>query len=271
MMVHLNEKRLRALLDGRLSLREETRLARHLLDDECQACEEFLGGLDESVEKKLFEIWGRSARAGDLPAEARKRVLDAVSSVPRTFLVPAAGFALVALLVLAIVLWFTVGEDETRVKGNVPDVVGVELSLGVVEAGKDGAVEVRRIASGADVTPESQVVFRATTEGPCYLYLVRVGPDGLEVLVPDHFDEPLRHTGGAYTPMAGGKPAGYALEGNAGVQHFVAVCSEKPLAALEDLQPLAERLWKAGEPDRAVDVVSYDVVTLRVLGEGKTR
>ena len=58
----------------------------------------------------------------------------------------------------------------------------------------------------------------------------------------------------------------YPLAGNAGTQHFAAVCSQKPLASLKDLQPLAESLWRAGEP---VDVVSYNVVTLRVSGEEK--
>jgi hypothetical protein len=122
------------------------------------------------------------------------------------------------------------------------------------------------VASGAEVGQQNLVVFRVTTDAPCYMYLVRVGPDGLEVLIPDYFDEPIRHRGGAYTPSAGGNPVAYSLSGNAGTQHFAAVCPKSPLASLTDLQPLADHLWGAGE---AVDVVSYDVVTLRVSGEEK--
>jgi hypothetical protein len=173
----------------------------------------------------------------------------------------------VALLVLAVVLWLPSG-DGTRVKGDAAGVVRVELSLGVVEPGRDGAVEVRRVGSGAVVALGSRVVFRVTTDASCCLYLVRVGPDGLEVLIPDYFDEPLRHQGGAYTPAAAGSPVAYSLAGNAGTQHFAAVCSPSPLASLADLQPLAERLWGARE---RVDVVSYDVVTLQVAGEEEAK
>lgn len=273
MTVHLDEERLQSLLDGRLKPEQEAALARHLAEGECPTCEEFLSGLGESVETKLFQILARSTQARDLPVEANQRILETVSSkrpaIPRMVLIPAAGFAFVALLALAVVLWFSAGEGAgTRIKGDEPGVVGVELSLGIVEAGKDGAVEVRRVASGSAVSLESRVVFRVTTDAPCYLYLVRVGPDGLEVLLPDYFDEPLRHQGGSYTPTAGGNPAAYPLEGNAGAQHFVAVCPRNPLAELKDLQPLADHLWKAGE---RVDVVSYDVVTLQVSGEEKAK
>lgn len=270
---HLNQERLQALLEGRLKPEQEAALARHLAEGECQTCEEFLGGLDESVEKKLFIILDRSTQAADLSVEAQQQILETVSSkrpaIPRMVLIPAAGFAFVALLALAVVLWFSAGEGgETRIKGDQAGVVRVELSLGLVEAGKAGVVEVRRVASGAAVSLESQVVFRVTTDAACYLYLVRVGPDGLEVLLPDYFDEPVRHPGGPYTPMAGGQPAAYSLSGNAGTQHFAALCSKSPLASLKDLQPLAEHLWGAGE---RVDVVSYDVVTLQVSGEEKAK
>ena len=273
MTVHLDAERLQALLDGRLKPEEEAALARHLADGECQTCEEFLGGLDQSVESKLFAILDRSTRAADLPAEANRRILEAVLSkrpvIPRMVLIPAAGFAFVVLLALAAVLWFSAGEGEgTRIKGDQAGVVRVELSLGVVEPAKAGTVDVRRVASGAEVSPENLVVFRVTTGAPCYLYLVRVGPDGLEVLVPDYFDEPIRHRGGVFTPTAAGNPVAYSLSGNAGTQHFAAVCSPSPLASLKDLQPLAEHLWGAGE---RVDVVSYDVVTLRVSGEEKAQ
>ena len=270
---HLNQERLQALLEGRLKPEQEAALARHLAEGECQTCEEFLGSLDESVETKLFQILDRSAQAQDLPEETNQRILETVSSkrppIPRIVLIPAAGFAFVVLLALAAVLWFSAEEGEgTRIKGDEPGVVGVELSLGLVEPAKAGTVEVQRVASGAEVSPETLVVFRVTTDAPCYLYLVRVGPDGLEVLIPDYFDEPIRHRGGAYTPTAAGNPVAYSLSGNAGTQHFAAVCSKSPLASLKDLQPLAEHLWGAGE---RVDVVSYDVVTLQVSGEEKAK
>ncbi len=271
MTVHLNEERLRALLDGSLGPRQEAALARHLAEGECRICEEFLSGLDQSVEARLFSVLDRSARAADLPAEANRRILQSFESrrppIPRAILVPAAGFAVVVLLVLALVLWLPAG-DGTRVKGDAAEVVRVELSLGVVEPGQDGAVGVRRVASGAVVASGSRVVFRVTTDASCYLYLVRVGPDGLEVLVPEYFNEPLRHQGGAYTPTASGSPVAYSLTGNAGTQHFAAVCPKSPLASLADLQPLAEQLWGAGE---RVDVVSYDVVTLQVSGEEEAK
>jgi hypothetical protein len=266
MTVHLDEKRLKALLDGKLPTEEEAALARHLAEGECLTCEELLGSLDESVETKLFRILSRSSRAADLPTEANRKILESITPkrlVPRAILIPAAGFAIVALLVLAVVFWLPPGEG-TRIKGNEDRVVGIELSLGLVEPDKAGTVEVRRVASGAEVSQKNLVVFRVTTDAPCYLYLVRVGPDGLEVLVPDYFDEPVRHKGGAYTPSAAGNPVAYSLSGSAGTQHFAAVGSKKPLASLKDLQPLADHLWGAGE---AVDVVSYNVVTLRVSGE----
>ena len=268
MTVHLDEKRLEALLDGKLRPEEEASLARHLAAGECPTCEEFLGGLDESAETQLFSILQRSTSAGDLSTEANRKILASITPrrpLPRAVLVPAVGFAVVALLVLAVVFWLPPGEG-TRIKGDEDRVVGIELSLGVVEPAKAGTVEVRRVASGAEVSQENLVVFRVTTEAPCYLYLVRVGPDGLEVLVPDYFDEPVRHKGGTYTPTAAGNPVAYSLLGNAGTQHFAAACSKKPLASLKDLQPLADHLWGAGEP---VDVVSYNVVTLRVSGEEK--
>ena len=87
-----------------------------------------------------------------------------------------------------------------------------------------------------------------------------------DILFPEYFDEPVRHRGGSFTPTAAGSPVAYSLSGNFGAQHFVAVCSHRPLSALGDLQPLAESLWGAGQP---VDVVSYSVVTLRVSGEEK--
>jgi hypothetical protein len=241
MTVHLDEKRLQALLDGRLAPKEEAALARHLAEGEC---------------------------SGDLPTEANRKILQSITPsrpMPHAILIPAAGFAIVALLVLAVVFWLP-PEEETRIKGDEDKVVGIELSLGVVEPDKAGTVEVRRVASGAEVGQENLVVFRVTTDAPCHLYLVRVGPDGLEVLLPDYFDEPIRHKGGAFTPTAAGNPVAYPLAGNAGTQHFAAVCSKKPLANLADLQPLADRLWGAG---KAVDVVSYNVVTLRVSGEEK--
>jgi hypothetical protein len=268
MTVHLDEKRLQALLDGKLQPEEEAALARHLAAGECQTCEELLGGLDESVEKKLFEILHRTASAGELSPEANRKILESITTkrpVPRAILIPAAGFAVVALLVLAVVFWLP-PEEGTRIKGDHDRVVGIELSLGLVEPAKAGTVEVRRVASGAEVSQQNLVVFRVTTDAPCYMYLVRVGPDGLEVLVPDYFDEPIRHRGGAYTPSAGSNPVAYPLAGNTGAQHFAAVCSKGPLASVEDLQPLAEHLWGAKQ---AVDVVSYDVVTLRVSGEEK--
>jgi hypothetical protein len=268
MTVHLDEKRLQALLDGKLAPEEEAALARHLAEGECSTCEELLGSLDESVEIKLFQILDRSSQAGDLPSEANRKILESITPkrpVPRAILIPAAGFAVVALLVLAVVFWLP-PEEGTRIKGDEDKVVGIELSLGVVEPDKAGTVEVRRVASGAEVSQENLVVFRVTTDAPCHLYLVRVGPDGLEVLLPDYFDEPIRHKGGAFTPTAAGNPVAYPLAGSAGTQHFAAVCSSKPLASLKDLQPLADHLWGAGEP---VDVVSYNVVTLRVSGEEK--
>ena len=268
MTVHLDEKRLEALLEGKLSSAEEADLARHLAGEECPACEEFLGNLDEGVEAQLFRILSRSASAGDLPTGANRKILESITPkrpVPRAVLIPAVGFTVVALLVLAVVFWLPAG-DGVRVKGDGEKVVGIELSLGLVEPAKAGTVEVRRVASGAEVSQDNLVVFRVTTDAPCCLYLVRVGPDGLEVLVPDYFDEPVRHRGGAYLPTTAGNPVAYSLAGNAGTQHFAAVCSQKPLASLKDLQPLAESLWRAGEP---VDMVSYSVVTLRVSGEGK--
>jgi hypothetical protein len=268
---HLNPERLQALLDGKLKPEQEAALARHLAGGECPTCEEFLGGLDESVEKKLISILDRSTSAGELSTEANRKILESITPrrppVPRAVLIPAAGFAVVALLVLAVVLWLP-SDDTTRIKGDEAGVVHVALSLGLVEPAKAGTVDVRRVASGAEVKPENLVVFRVTTNAPCYMYLARVGPDGLEVLVPDYFDEPIRHQGGAYTPSVAGNPVAYSLAGNAGTQHFVAVCSPGPLASLKDLQPLADRLWGAGE---RVDVVSYDVVTLRVSGEEKAQ
>jgi hypothetical protein len=271
---HLDEERLQALLEGRLDPEQEAALARHLAEEgECRACEEFLGGLDESVEGQLFSVLERSLRARDLPAEANRRILETVASkrpqISRAILLPAAGFAFVVLVVLAAVFWFSAEEGEgARIKGDPAGGVRVELSLGLVEAGRDGAVEVRRVASGSVVSLKSRLVFGVNTDAPCYLYLVRVGPDGLEVLLPDYFGEPLRHPGGSYTPMAGSQPAAYDLEGNAGTQHFAAVCSKGPLASPKDLQPLADRLWGAGD---RLDVVSYDVVTLQVSGEDRAK
>jgi hypothetical protein len=268
MMVHLNEERLKALLDGKLTSEEEASLARHLAEGECATCEEFLGGLDESIERKLFQILERSISAGDLPTEANRKILESITPrrpVPRAVLIPAVGFAVVALLVLAVVFWLPL-EEGTRIKGDEDRVVGIELSLGVVEPAKAGTVDVRRVASGAEVSSNNLVLFRVTTDAPCYMYLVRVGSDGLEVLVPDYFDEPVFHRGGVYTPAVGGNPVAYSLSGNAGTQHFAAVCPKSPFSSLEDLQSLAEHLWGARQ---AVDVVSYDVVTLRVSGEEK--
>jgi hypothetical protein len=270
MTEHLNEESLRALLDGRLKPEQEAALARHLAEGECPACEEFLGGLDVSVETTLFGILHRSTQARDLPYEANRKILESISKrrpMPRAMLIPAAGFAVVALLVLGLVWWSPSGAG-TRVKGDESKAVGIELSLGLVEPAKAGTVEVRRVASGAVVDQANLVVFRVTTDAPCYMYLVRVGPDGLEVLVPEYFDEPVRHRGGVYTPNAAGNPVAYPLSGNQGTQHFAAVCPTRPLASLKDLQPLADRLWGAGGP---ADVVSYDVVTLQVSGEEKPK
>ena len=186
MKVHLDEKRLQALLDGRLTSEEEASLARHLVEGECSTCEEFLGGLDEGVEKKLFEILHRSTSARELSTQANRRILESISNkspTPRAILVPAVGFAVVALLVLAVVFWLPL-EEGTRIKGDEDPVVGIELSLGLVEPARAGTVDVRRAASGTEVSPDNLVLFRVTTDASCYIYLVRVGPDGLEVLVP---------------------------------------------------------------------------------------
>ncbi len=45
MTIHLNDKRLAALLEGSLSASAESELAQHLASD-CADCEEFLLGLD---------------------------------------------------------------------------------------------------------------------------------------------------------------------------------------------------------------------------------
>lgn len=268
--VHLDAGVLQALLGGDLSPERERRLARHLATDDCARCDAFLEGMEAGHEQQLLRVLERVELASDLPGGARRQVLERAATRPlfaRRWLVPVTGLALLVLAGTAASLALL--RDETssparRVKGD-PAAVGVELGLGLVETDAGGAKRIVRIGPGAVVAPGSMLVFRVDTRGPCYLYLVELGPAGAPaLLLPDDPARPLRHAGGVYTPSGGKEPAGVRIRGPEGRRWFAAVCAPRPLALPGDLGRLAERLRAGAGP--AQDVVSCDVVDVQVTG-----
>jgi hypothetical protein len=279
MSMHLDRNRLRALLDGALSEEAERELVAHLAEGGCEQCEEFLGSLDDSQEQELLAILQRSMQARDLPETAQQRVLGTRPS--RFFglppvLVPVAGLAFLALVALVTSLIFMQSSEDpgqTRIKGKaVARAPGIDLILGLV-TGEDEEEKIVRLANGSKVPTTGRVILRVNTEGACYLYLLRVDAGGkLEVLLPAaDARKPFFHPGGTHTPMISGYPAGAPLRDLTGVQHFVAGCSLKPLRLPEDLGPLLTSLRTGKDRSGLPAVVSFDVVTVRVSGEGQIR
>jgi len=268
--VHLDADVLRALLAGDLSPEQERRLARHLATDDCPRCDAFLEGMDAGHEQELLRVIERVELASDLPGGARRQVLERAAPRPlfaHRWLVPVAGLVLLVVAgtgaILAL-LQDEAGGPARRLKGE-PASVGVELGLGLVESDATGARRVERIGSGAVVGQGSVLVFRIDTQGPCYLYLVELGPVGAPgLLLPADPDRPLRHEGGVYTPSGGDAPTGVRVRGPEGRRWFAAVCAPRPLALPGDLESLAERLRAGAGP--AQDVVSCDVVDVQVTG-----
>jgi hypothetical protein len=277
MTIHLNDKRLAALLEGSLSALAESELAKHLESD-CADCEEFLLGLDEAGQAQLLAVLAKAAEPGDLSSTACNQVIE--KSTPAqtghlSRLVPLAGFALLLLIVLGFSLAYvlsTKDPDGMRTKGEGPDQVAqVEISLGVVEQGADGTISVARVLPAATISNKRTLVLRVTTQTPCFLSVIRVGLRDYEMLIPAPGAKPFFHPGGSYSPKSGDKPAGIKLADYSGRQQFVAVCAPKPLSLPADLQTLIHDLQNSREPAILDDqMITYDLFTLSVSAEEDT-
>ncbi|MBW1807674.1 MAG: hypothetical protein JRJ87_05720 [Deltaproteobacteria bacterium] len=276
MTVHLNDKRLAALLEGKLSASAESELAQHLASD-CSDCEKFLLGLDDVGQAQLLAVLGKAAEPGDLSPAARCEVIEkSTSASTRLFpkLVPLAGFAFLLLIGLGLVLAYVISTEDpngVRTKGAGGDQIAqVEISLGVVDKAADGTISVTRVSAAASISSSRTLVLRATTQIPCFLYIIRIGSHDVEMLIPAPGGKPFFHPGGAYTPKSGNKPAGIRLADYSGRQHFVAVCAPKPLSLPADLQTLVQDLQNSREPAIRTDLITYDVFTISVVAEEDT-
>ncbi len=274
MSVHLDKQSLESLLDGGMSLAQERRLSRHLQED-CPQCQDFLESMPEEKEAELMRILIRTQESGSalpvMPAELlptkRFRIFSG-----RPWLVPAFSLAVLVLCGWAVSLAFmTWSQEQTtfRSKGSVMiERPTVELTVGRLHKTADGQSEIERLANGAALAGDSQLVFKLEVGGPCYLYLLRMAEHRFELLVPADGQSPLHHPGGTFLPELAGQPASFALKGLAGNQHFVALCAPAPLSVPADLESLTQSLAEQSPPAPGLRMVSLDRVAIRVIAQG---
>ena len=260
---HIDEGTVRRLLSGDLRGEAARRVAEHL-EASCEVCESVLSAcgsadpLDGTLDAALFFMPPRRGEAGNDRewAGIQRRLLP-----PRRRTWRYAGLAAAAAAALALGASITLmRHPEQEVldgfKGREGEKASARLRLSVSLPGP-GAPSLERAASGAVVPPEASLLFRVEASGPAQLALLRVGPEGSEVLW-----EGTATRAGAIDVEVGGHPAAYPLQGLGGRQRFglLAAPSLDP-ETLKAARRVLSGSEAAGAPSPAA---SLDVVEVTV-------
>jgi hypothetical protein len=273
MKLHVNSEIIEKLLTGKLTAEEEVSWYNHLTKEDCLVCDAFLESLDPEVEQALFKLVGKAESAQDMPAHDQKALLDQVSSKRRIkfryVLVPAVGLAAMAAALLLVFIWADWMSSESpqnnqveviRHKGETKTAVFMDLMLGQVDHKK-----IRRLTEGQTIIAEGQVVFRLDTLAKGFLYLVRLGDENdIQVILPKDLAKPIEHSGGTYSPLIEGKPAGISLAKLSGRQSFVAFCAAKPISSSVELQKIVRDLIAKNKFDQLAEILSYNIISINV-------
>lgn len=223
---HLDERGLEGLLRGDLDPAQARRLGEHLRQP-CEQCEALLAGpggaLDAMADRALGAVAPPGGEAGNdlefariMRAVRRRRArpLAAVAAL-------AAGLLAVAGVTLSVAR-HPGGGPEEGVKGPASADLPVRLKALLAPAG--AAPELARVGSGAEVPASGSLFFRIEAGAEADVALLRLGPDGVEVVFRARAGAP-----GTIDVSAGGKPAAYSLGGLSGRQRFVLVASREAL------------------------------------------
>jgi hypothetical protein len=260
---HIDESTVRRLLSGEIRGEAARRVADHL-ESSCEVCESVLSDsgsadrLDGTLDAALFFVPPRKGEAGSDRewASIQRQLLP-----PRRRTWRYAGLGAAAAAALALGATITLmGRPEQGVldgfKGRESEQSSARLLLSLSVPGP-GAPSLERAASGAVVPSEASLLFRVEASGPAQLALLRVGPDGSEVLW-----EGSATRAGAIDVEVGGHPAAYPLHGLAGRQRFglLAAPSLDP-QTLQAARRVLSGSEAAGAPSPAV---SLDVVEVTV-------
>jgi len=221
---HLEPETIRRLLSGAIRGAEASLLARHL-EAGCEACEALLAGggeataLDGAADLALLRLGPPGAPGNDLEWARIRRALRRPERLRRL-----AGLASAAVLLLGLGAALRPGSGGAPapaawdgLKGIAAGPVGVRLRFSVVSP-ESGGGQLERGVTGTALSPEAQLLFRAEVGGPAELALLRLGPDGAEVIW-----EGRATAAGAVDVEVGGRPAAVPLRGLSGRQRFALV------------------------------------------------
>jgi hypothetical protein len=235
---HLGPETVRRLLTGAIRGAEARDLARHL-EAGCEACEAVLAAegsaaaLDGAADQALLRLGPPGEPGNDLEWARIRAALRRPERLRRF-----AGVAAAAVLLFGVGLALRPSPAPDAwdgLKGAAPGAAGVRLRFSVVSPGPGGP-HLERGASGSAVPAEAQLLFRAEVGGPAALALLRVGPDGGEVVW-----EGRAQVAGPVDVEVGGRPAAVPLRGLSGRQRFVLVAAPSlaPGRLAEALKSLA--------------------------------
>jgi hypothetical protein len=260
---HIDETTIRRLLSGEIRGQAARELAEHLAGP-CEACESVLSArgsadpLDGSLDAALLGLSPRRGEPGnDLEWALIRRRLRPARRLAWRY----AGLAAAAAVALAVGVVLQTrrhpGEETwDGLKGREAERVSARLRFSVSLPGR-GEPALERAASGAVVPARASLLFRVEASGPAQLALLRIGPDGSEVIW-----QGSASGAGAVDVDVGGRPAAYPLQGLAGRQRFALLAA--PSLDPEALQAARRKLSgsaAAGAPDAAI---SLDVVEVLV-------
>jgi hypothetical protein len=251
--MHLDLETYQRLRSGSLDPARARELASHL-DGDCAVCEAFLASLppddlDGAADAALTRVapLRQEEQGGDLEFWQIRRAMAAAF-----LLVGGAGLFAVQQQRAARTEW-------DGVKGRASEAVPARLRFAVVEAG-GGATQLDRGQSGAVVPEGASLAFRVEVGRAAHLALLRVGSGESEVVWRHHAS-----AAGAFDVSEHGRPAAYPLRGLAGMQRFVLLASERPIAN-EDLAAAtqAAKGANASHEDPRFNVMTLDVVEVTV-------
>jgi hypothetical protein len=261
---HLEPETVRRLLSGAIRGPEASRLARHL-EARCEACEALLGAggaataLDGAADRALLRLGPPGEPGNDVEWARIRGALRRPERLHRL-----AGLATAAVLLVGVGMALLAGSGVAPgsgpwdgLKGVASPQPGVRLRFSVASEAPGAARLLERGASGAALPAEAQLLFRAEVGGPAALALLRLGPDGAEVIW-----EGRAAAAGTVDVEVGGRPAAVPLRGLSGRQRFALIGApslgrERLAEALRALS--AEAPPAAPGPPLALDVVEVTV------------
>lgn len=267
--LHLDQPTFRRLLSGEVGGEEARSLAAHL-DEPCETCEAALAGLegadalDGLVDRALAGGPPRPGEQGnDVEwARIRRRLAGPRARVWRAVAAAGAATALVLLAGVVALLRMPSGPDAPvagsawdGAKGGEAVAVVARLRFSVAHPGA-GPGQVVRGESGAAVPADASLLFRVEASGPAALALLRLGPDGGEVVW-----EGRAPAAGSMDVEVGGRIAAFPLRGLAGRQRFALIAA--PALGFGRVEA-ARRALASGSAPPSDAGVALDVVEVTV-------